>query len=160
MPIRELTVETYWTADSRHWHAPKTMIRLKGHWLKEAGFQAHTPATVTVRHQCLTITTGGDQPMAQHPPTLDDLIAQVHAAVAAELDAHPEGIDPNTLATTIAQTIAPTDPQALLTLAALDDPQLGQRFGLARQPLDDAPQIIRENLIDRLWEAAAYAILD
>ena len=159
MAQRTLTVETYWTADTRRHHSQKSLLRLKGRWLREAGFTPNTTAAVTVRPHCLTITTGGNQTMAQHPPTLDDLIAQVHAAVAAELDAHPEGIDPNTLATTIAQTIAPTDPQALLTLAALDDPELGQRRPW-HQPLDDAPQIIRANLIDRLWEAAAYAILD
>jgi len=159
MPSRTLQVEMYWTAETRRHHSEKSMLRLKGHWLKEAGFDAHTAATVTVRPRCLTITTGEHQTMAQNPPTLDDLINQVHAAVAAELDAHPEGIDPNRLATTLAETIAPSDPQALLTLAALDDPELGERHGW-HQPRDDAAAIIRANLIDRLWEAAAYAILD
>jgi hypothetical protein len=159
MTQRKLTVETYWTAETRRHHAPKTMLRLKGHWLKEAGFHAHNPATITVRPRCLTITTTGEDTMEQQPPTLADLLAAVRAAVAAQLHAHPEGIDPNALATTLAVTIAPTDPQALLTLAALDDPELGERHGW-QQPHDDAAAIIKANLIDRLWEEAAHAILD
>jgi hypothetical protein len=159
MPVRDLTVETYWTADTRRHHAPKTMLRLKGHWLKEAGFDANTAATVTVRPHCLTITTRGANTMHQQPPTLDDLLAAVRAAVNAQLDAHPQGVYPDQLATTIAEQIAPTDARSLLLLAALDDPELAERHNW-HQPPAPVADVIRSNLIDRLWEEAARAILD
>lgn len=158
MKNRHLAVETYWTADTRRHHSPKSLLRLKGHWLHEAGFAAKTAATVTVRPGCLTITTRGDRTMANNPPTLADLCAQVRATVDAELNAHPEGIDPHALAITIAEEIAPTDRRALLMLM-LDNPELAEHRNW-HQPQAPTSAIIHANLIDRLWEEAARAILD
>jgi hypothetical protein len=158
MTTRQLTVETYWTPETRRHHSPKSLLRLKGHWLHEAGFTPNTPVNVSVETRTLTITPKGDTTMTNPRPTLDDLRAQVRAAVETQLHAHPEGIDPNELACTIAEQIAPTDPQALLSLAANDDPTLGERHGWLT-PRGDATEIIRSNLIDTLWETAAHTIL-
>lgn len=55
MTTRQLTIETYWTADTRRHHSAKSQLRLKRHWLKEAGFNPGATAAITVRPGSLKI---------------------------------------------------------------------------------------------------------
>lgn len=53
---RYLAIEEHWTPTQRRNHSRRSLIRLKGHWLHEAGFTPGQRAQVTVEPGQLTIT--------------------------------------------------------------------------------------------------------
>lgn len=53
---RTLTVETHWTDRTRAHHPPKSKIRLKGAWLRQAGFVPGARVLVHVQANKLTIS--------------------------------------------------------------------------------------------------------